>query len=186
MIAAGSSSLLGATWSREGVNFSLFSKHATGVELLLFEGVDDAQPSRSIRLDRGANRTYFYWHVFVPDVPPGQLYGYRVEGPFAPETDMRFDPTKLLLDPYGRGVVVPRRYSRTAAQREGDNAATAMKSVVVDPSVYDWQGDVPLRRSAAQTIVYEMQDGEAGQRTRHPSGVAGGLAIGRRHRRWCR
>jgi len=166
VIAEGSSSPLGATCSHEGVNFSVFSRHATGVELLLFEGVDDREPSRAIRLDPGVHRTYFYWHVFVPGVRPEQLYGYRVEGPFDPETGMRFDPTKVLLDPYGRGVAVPEGYSRDAAQREGDNAATAMKSVVVDPGAYDWEGDAPLRRPSAQTIVYEMH---VRGFTRHPS-----------------
>jgi len=166
VIAEGTSSPLGATCSHDGVNFSLFSRHATGVELLLFEGVDDARPSRVIRLDPGANRTYFYWHVFVPGLRAGQLYGYRVDGPFHPETGMRFDPTKLLLDPYGRGVVVPERYSRDAAQNEGDNAATAMKSVIVDSSAYDWEGDAPLRRPSARTIVYEMH---VRGFTRHPS-----------------
>lgn len=166
MIAEGTSSPLGATCSHEGVNFSVFSRHATGVELLLFEGVDDREPSRAIRLDPGVHRTYFYWHVFVPGVRPEQLYGYRVEGPFDPETGMRFDPTKVLLDPYGRGVAVPEGYSRDAAQREGDNAATAMKSVVVDPGAYDWEGDAPLRRPSAQTIVYEMH---VRGFTRHPS-----------------
>jgi len=166
VIAEGTSSPLGATCSHDGVNFSLFSRHGTGVELLLFEGVDDARPSRVIRLDPGANRTYFYWHVFVPGLRAGQLYGYRVDGPFHPETGMRFDPTKLLLDPYGRGVVVPERYSRDAAQNEGDNAATAMKSVIVDSSAYDWEGDAPLRRPSARTIVYEMH---VRGFTRHPS-----------------
>jgi len=166
VIAEGSSSPLGATCSHEGVNFSVFSRHATGVELLLFEGVDDREPSRAIRLDPGVHRTYFYWHVFVPGVRPEQLYGYRVEGPFDPETGLRFDPTKVLLDPYGRGVAVPEGYSRDAAQREGDNAATAMKSVVVDPGAYDWEGDAPLRRPSAQTIVYEMH---VRGFTRHPS-----------------
>ena len=166
MIAEGSSSPLGATCSHEGVNFSLFSRHATAVTLLLFEGIDDAQPSRVIRLDPEADRTYFYWHVFVPRVRPGQLYGYRVEGPSHPETGMRFDASKVLLDPYGRGVVVPGSYSRDAAQREGDTAATAMKSVVVDPSAYDWEGDAPLGRSSARTIVYEMH---VRGFTRHPS-----------------
>ncbi len=66
------------------------------------------QPARTIRLDPSANRTYHYWHVFVPNVQPGQLYGYRVDGPFDPASGMRFDPDKVLLDPYGRGVVVPR------------------------------------------------------------------------------
>ena len=116
MIAEGASSPLGATCSRQGVNFSVFSKHATGVELLLFEGVDDSRPSRVIRLDPGAHRTYFYWHVFVAGVRPGQLYGYRVAGPFHPEAGMRFDPSKCS---HGRGVAVPRTYSREAAQRQG-------------------------------------------------------------------
>ncbi len=166
MIPATSSAPLGATVAHGGVNFSLFSRHATGVELLLFEGVDDSRPSRVIRLDPGADRTYFYWHVFVPGVRPGQLYGYRVDGPFDPGTGMRFDRTKLLLDPYGRGVVVPAGYRRDAAQRAGDNAATAMRSVVVDCDVYDWDGDAPLRRASARTIVYEMH---VRGFTRHPS-----------------
>ena len=166
MIIAASSAPLGATCSAEGVNFSLFSRHATGVALLLFEGVDDPRPSQEIRLDPTANRTYFYWHVFVPGVRPGQLYGYRVEGPFDPGIGMRFDPTKVLLDPYGRGVVVPPGYRREAAQRERDNAATAMKSVVVNCGAYDWEGDAPLRRPAARTIVYEMH---VRGFTRHPS-----------------
>jgi len=69
---------------------------------------------------------------------------------------MRFDPSKVLLDPYGRGVVVPKNYSRIAAEREGDNVATAMKSVVVDLRAYDWEGDAPLKRQASRTVVYEM------------------------------
>src|SRR5439155_380 len=150
----------------DGIRSRVVSRHATGVKLLLFEGVDDREPSRAIRLDPGVHRTYFYWHVFVPGVRPEQLYGYRVEGPFDPETGMRFDPTKVLLDPYGRGVAVPEGYSRDAAQREGDNAATAMKSVVVDPGAYDWEGDAPLRRPSAQTIVYEKH---VRGFTRHPS-----------------
>jgi len=154
--AEGSSSPLGAACVREGVNFSVFSRHATSVELLLFEGVDDARPSRVIGLDPRIHRTYFYWHVFVPGVRHGQLYGYRVDGPFDPQAGMRFDRAKVLLDPYARCVVVPRSYSRGAARGEGDNAAMAMKSVVVDCGVYDWEGDAPLRRPAAQTIVYEM------------------------------
>ena len=166
MITAGSSSPLGATWAHDGVNFSLFSRHATAVALLLFEGVDDPRPSRVVQLDPVANRTYFYWHAFVPGVRPGQLYGYRVEGPFDPATGMRFDPTKVLLDPYGRGVVVPPGYRREAARKDGDNAATAMKSVVVNCGAYDWEGDAPLRRPSAHTIVYEMH---VRGFTRHPS-----------------
>ena len=145
--SAGHSSPLGATVLPGGVNFSVYSRNASGVELLLFDREDDAEPARVITIDPAMNRTYHYWHVFVPDVKPGQLYGYRVYGPFDPASGMRFDPSKVLLDPYGRGVVVPKNYSRRRrARREGDNAATAMKSVVVDPHAYDWEGDAPLHR----------------------------------------
>jgi isoamylase len=162
--------LLGATPGPEGANFSVFSRHATGIELLLFDRVDDAKPSRVIRIDAAANRTYHYWHVFVPGVTSGQLYGYRVEGPADPRRGMRFDPAKVLLDPYGRGVAVPTGYSRDAASRPGDNAATAMKSVVVDTTDYDWDGDAPLQRPSSRTIVYEVH---VRGFTRHPtSGVS--------------
>jgi glycogen operon protein len=126
------------------------------MELLFFDRTDDGRPARVIRMDPTANRTYHYWHVFTPDVIPGQIYGFRAHGPFEPARGCRFDSSKLLLDPYGRAVVVPRNYNRDAAAMEGDNAATAMKSVVVDPSGYDWEGDVPLKRPAARTIIYEM------------------------------
>jgi isoamylase len=162
----GSSSPLGATPSPNGVNFSVFSRHATGVQLLLFDAATATRAARVVRLDPSTNRTYYYWHVFVPDIRPGQLYAYRVEGLFDPSNGLRFDSTKVLLDPYGRGVVVPETYSRDAARRPGDNAATAMKSVVVDVAEYDWEGDVPLCRPSSQTIVYEMH--VAGF-TRHPS-----------------
>jgi len=161
---------LGATVARGGVNFSLYSRSGTGVELLLFDREDDGRPARVIRIDSATARAYHYWHVFVPGVQPGQIYGYRVEGPFDPASGMRFDPAKVLLDPYGRAVVVPKGYSRGAAAAEGDNAATAMKNVVVDPRTYDWDGDAPLRRPAAQTIIYEMH---VRGFTRHPnSGIA--------------
>src|SRR5256714_1493057 len=157
---------MGATPSPDGVNFSVFSRHATGVELLLFDWVDDTKAARVVRLDPSANRTYYYWHVFVPDVRPGQLYGYRVDGPFDPSSGMRFDPSKVLLDPYGRGVMVPESYDRDAARSPGDNATTAMKSVVVDVFAYDWEDDAPLHRPSSQTIVYEMH---VRGFTRHPS-----------------
>jgi isoamylase len=155
-VTPGQSSPLGATVADGGVNFSLFSRSATSVELLFFDRKDDIRPARVVHLDSCSHRTYHYWHVFVPGVQPGQIYGYRVEGPFDPARGMRFDRTKVLLDPYGRGVVVPKNYSRRAAEGEGDNAATAMKSVVVDPHRYDWEGDVPLSLPASRTIIYEM------------------------------
>ena len=166
----GRSSPAGATVVDGGVNFSVFSRTATGVELLFFDREDAAAPSRAIRIDPATNRTYHYWHVFVPGVRPGQIYGYRVAGPSAPESGLRFDPTKVLLDPYGRGVVVPKNYGREAAQREGDNAATAMKSVVVDPGAYDWEGDAPLALPSVRTIIYEMH---VRGFTRHPSSGVG-------------
>jgi pullulanase/glycogen debranching enzyme len=118
-------------------------------------------PSRAIRLDPSANRTYHYWHVFVEGLQPGQLYGYRAHGPFDPSQGLRFDASKALLDPYSRGVVVPIGYSRDAAARNGfDNAATSMKSVVVDHNAYEWEGDVPLHRPCSQTIIYELHVGD--------------------------
>ena len=171
----GRSCPLGATVAHGGVNFSLYSRSATGVELLFFAHEDDAAPSRVVRFDPAINRTYHYWHVFVPGVPAGQIYGYRVEGPLDPAHGLRFDSAKVLLDPYGKGVVVPQNYNRLAAAEPGDNMATAMKSVVVDTSAYDWEGDVPLCRSAAQTIIYEMH---VRGFTRHPnSGVGESLAV---------
>jgi glycogen operon protein len=162
----GQSFPIGATVVPGGVNFSLFSRSASSVELLFFDREDDARPSRVIHFDPGSNVSYHYWHVFVPDVQPGQLYGYRVCGPSDPSNGLRFDPSKVLLDPYGRAVVVPRTYSREAASREGDNAARALKSAVVDPTLYDWEGDQPLHRPAARAIVYETH---VRGFTRHPS-----------------
>jgi glycogen operon protein len=167
---AGESAPLGATPSPGGVNFSIFSRHASHVELLLFDREDDAQPTRVIPFDPSTNRTYFYWHVFVPGLKAGQIYAYRIGGPFDPANGLRFDSDKVLLDPYAKGVVVPNAYSRNAAARPDDNAATAMKSLVIDPAAYDWEGDLPLHRPSSQTIVYEMH---VRGFTRHPnSGVS--------------
>jgi len=161
---------LGATVVPGGVNFSIFSRAASCMELLFFDREDDEQPARIIRFDPADNRTYHYWHAFVRGPRPGQIYGYRVHGPFDPASGFRFDPQKLLLDPYGRAVVVPKNYSRAAAESEGDNTATAMKSVVVDPRAYDWEGDTPLKRPSSRTIVYEMH---VRGFTRHPSSGVG-------------
>jgi len=166
----GKSFPLGATLSRGGANFSVFAKHSRAVQLLLFDRVDDPEPWGVIDLDPRTNRTYHYWHAFVPGVAVGQLYGYRVAGPFDPARGLRFDPNKVLLDPYGKCIARPPGRSREAARQLGDNAATALKSVIVDPSTYDWEGDTPLGRPFAKTIIYEMH---VGGFTRHPSsGVA--------------
>ncbi len=154
--AAGRSYPLGATLIADGANFSVFSRSASAVELLLFDRVDDARPSRIIPIDPTANLTYHYWHAFVPGVEAGQICGYRAHGPFAPDRGLRFDSSKLLLDPYSRAIAVPKHYSRDAAAAKGSNIETAMKSVVADQHTYDWQGDVPIRRPWTRTIIYEM------------------------------
>jgi glycogen operon protein len=104
----GQASPLGTKITDQGVNFSLFSRMASSVDLLFFDHEDDKQPSYIIKLDSVKNRTYHYWHVFVPGVKPGQLYGYRVHGPNDLSKGLRFDPTKVLLDPYGRSIVIPK------------------------------------------------------------------------------
>ncbi len=147
---------IGATLVRGGANFSVFSRSAVGIELLFFDRVDDARPSRIIPIDPVSNHTYHYWHVFVPGVQAGQIYGFRAHGPFDSNRGLRFDPSKLLLDPYGRAIVVPKNYSREAARLKGDNTPVAMKSVVTDPEAYDWEGDTPLKRPWSRTIIYEM------------------------------
>ncbi len=169
-VRAGQSHPLGATVYPDGVNFSVYSKSCTALELLLLDAVDDPKPARVIALDRHQNRTFHYWHVFVPGLRPGQIYAYRAHGPNEPERGLRYDGSKILLDPYGRSVAVPGNYDPKAAARPGENTATAMKSVVVDPSTYDWEGDAPLRRPFARTVIYEMH---VGGFTRHPtSGVS--------------
>src|SRR5215212_578703 len=94
---AGRPAPLGATVLDGGVNFSLFSRTATGVELLFFDREDGAKPTRVVPLDPVANRTYHYWHCFVPGVKPGAIYAYRVHGTVEPEWGLRFDPAKVLL-----------------------------------------------------------------------------------------
>ena len=169
-VEAGASAPLGATIQPGGVNFSVYSKHATLIELVLFDDVTADEPSRVIPLDPARHRSYHYWHGLVPQIGAGQVYGFRAHGPFAPERGLRFDAEKLLLDPYARAVSVPSGYDRHAAGRPGNNTATAMRSVVVDPSRYDWEGDVPLTSPIGETVIYELH---VGAMTQHPnSGVA--------------
>jgi isoamylase len=104
-----------------------------------------------------AHRTYHHWHVFVPGIGPGPDYAYQASDRFDPEHGLRFDPDKVLLDPYGRAVIVPDGYSRQLAGRRGNNTATAMKSVVAGIPHYDREGDAPMQRRFARTVIYEMQ-----------------------------
>jgi glycogen operon protein len=165
-VGRGSSAPLGATAGPAGVNFSVFAKGATRLDLLLFDDENAAQPSRVVPLDVASHRSYHYWHACVPDLGPGQVYAYRAFGPFAPERGMRFDATKILLDPYARAVAVPDTYDRAAASRPGDNTSSAMKNVVADPHGYDWEGDSPPRRPLAETVIYELH---VRGFTQHPS-----------------
>jgi glycogen operon protein len=117
-IGPGSSWPLGATLSPEGVNFSVFSKSATLVELLLFDDVQAAHPACVMRLDPRRHRMDHYWHVFVPGLTAGQLYGFRVNGPCDPTRGLRFDPDKVLLDPYGQAVAGARVVCHFRARSE--------------------------------------------------------------------
>jgi glycogen operon protein len=150
---------LGATVYSDGVNFSVFSKHGMAVELLLFDLVDDLEPSCVIKPDPEVNRTYHYWHAFVPGLKAGQLYGYRVHGPFEPEHGLRFNPVKVLLDPYAKCIARPATYQREAACDPEERAMPAMKSVIVDASSYDWEDDTPLRKPFARSVIYELHVG---------------------------
>ncbi|HYE97461.1 MAG TPA: glycogen debranching protein GlgX, partial [Planctomycetota bacterium] len=162
----GRSAPLGATITPEGVNFSVYSRMATGMELLLFDRDDDPRPARIIKLDPVLNRSYKYWHVLVPGLKAGQIYAWRADGPSDAERGYRFDRTRPLIDPYGRALAVPRGYDREALCGSGDVTAITFKSVVADPSRYDWGDDLPLARPFAKSVIYEMH--VAGF-TKHPS-----------------
>ncbi|HEY3497508.1 MAG TPA: glycogen debranching protein GlgX [Polyangiaceae bacterium] len=170
IVEAGVSAPLGATIVDGGVNFSVYSRDATLIELLLFADADAAEPSWIVPLMPNRHRTYHYWHAQVRGVGAGQIYAYRAHGPYAPQRGLRFDRDKVLLDPYGLAVAVPTHYDREAAKSRGDNAAHAMKSVVAATGSYDWEGDAPLRLPFTKTVIYELH---VRGFTRHPSsGVA--------------
>lgn len=156
---------LGPTLTDTGVNFSIFSSHATQVCLLLYETADALYADRIIRLDPITNRTSHYWHVHVAGIGPGQVYAYRMSGPYAPESGHRFDPNKVLLDPYGKSVSTA-LYQRKAAIESEDNEAFSLRSVVVNLAAYDWECDRPLHIPFSQTVIYEVH---VGGFTRHPN-----------------
>jgi isoamylase len=153
----------GATWDGEGVNFSLFSEHATSVELCLFERPKDVTETHRIPLPW---RTDLIWHAYLPDVRPGQLYGFRVHGPYEPHEGHRFNPHKLLLDPYARAISGTIRWNDTVygytignadedlSSDERDSAGAMPKCVVIDPA-FSWGDDrrpqIPWNRS----VIYE-------------------------------
>jgi glycogen operon protein len=147
---------LGSTIVPGGVNFALFCKNGTAAELLLFDNVESIEPSNIIKLDPKKNRTDQYWHVYVPGLTSGQLYAYRIDGPHEPSNGHRYDPSSILLDPYANVVAVPEKYNRHANSDEKKSGTPAMKSAVVDLSLYDWENDKPIERPFAETIIYEM------------------------------
>jgi glycogen operon protein len=118
---------------------------------------DDAQkPARVIKLGPTINRTSHYWHIFVPGIVAGQLYGYRADGSGDVSGGNRFDCHKVLIDPYGKSVSVGQNYDRSAASHPGDNAATSMKSAVADLSTFDWEEDQPLKHPFRTTVIYDL------------------------------
>jgi glycogen operon protein len=165
-ILPGRSYPIGATVEPGGVNFCVYSRNATAIDLLLFDAADALLPAQVIHLDPDQNHTYHYWHVFVEGVRAGQLYGYRAYGPYEPDRGLRFDPAKVLTDPYAFAIANTEHYQRDKAIQPGDNVAFALKSVVVDPAAYNWEGDTPLRRPFVDAVIYELH---VGGFTRHPS-----------------
>jgi isoamylase len=153
---------LGATFTGEGVNFALYSENATAVELCLFKSTEGGGEER-IRVMEMTNHV---WHCFLPGVKPGQLYGYRVHGPYEPRNGHRFNPNKLLLDPYAKAISGTIDWSDAMfgyqmghedgdlSFSETDSAPNMPKSIVIDPS-FDWEGDTQLRLPYHRTIVYE-------------------------------
>ena len=168
--AIGKSYPLGSSLNGDGVNFSIFCKNGTKIDLLFFEHEDDLYPSRQIALNTTYNRTYHYWHIFVRGVKAGQLYGYRIQGQYEPSIGQLYDPEKILLDPYAKAIAVPKGYNRGALAAIGKSGYPSMKSVVVDCSGYDWEGDKLLYRPFSQTIIYELH---LGGFTRHSSATVG-------------
>lgn len=167
--AEGESFPLGSTIYPGGVNFSLFCRNGTSVELLLFNHIDDIEPSQVIVLHPQLNRTYHYHHKFVQGIGNGQLYAYRINGAYEPTCGHRFDATKILLDPYANAVAVPEDYQHKQQPLQPPQTP-CMKSVVTDLSAYDWEEDKHLKTPFARTVIYEMH--VAGF-TRHPnSGVS--------------
>jgi isoamylase len=166
---------LGATWDGAGVNFALFSEHATAVELCLFEGGEPHRETSRVRL---VERTDQIWHVYLPEIRPGQLYGYRVHGPWEPAAGHRFNPAKVLIDPYAKAINGTVQWDDAVfghrvepepdddLEPDGrDSAPFVPASVVVDPA-FSWGDDRPPRTPWHRTVIYELH--VKGFTARHP------------------
>ena len=155
-VEAGRSHPLGATPDADGVNFSIFSDLATGVELLLFNAHDDVEPTQIIHFDYIKNKSFHFWHVYVRGLQPGAHYAYRVDGPndICGRGD-HYNRNKVLVDPYAKGNTDD-LWDRGKGCNWDDNLTTSMRSVVVDIEGYDWEGDKPINRPMEETVIYEM------------------------------
>ncbi|AKQ45652.1 glycogen debranching protein [Rufibacter radiotolerans] len=154
---------LGATWDGNGVNFALYAHNATGVELCLFDSMEAQQESAIIKM---RERSYEVWHAYIPELKPGQLYGYRVNGPFEPLEGHRFNRNKLLIDPYAKAISGTINWhdslygynfghkDEDLSFNEKDSAPYIPKSVVVDPH-FDWEGDKAPKIPYYKSIIYE-------------------------------
>jgi isoamylase len=154
---------LGATWEGQGVNFAIFSENASGVELCLFNSDNEKDESARIKIEEV---THHIWHVYIPDLKPGQLYGYRVSGPYEPQNGHRFNPNKLLVDPYAKALNGTIRWNNAVfgyqigheaedvSFSEEDSAEFIPKSVVID-NHFDWEDDKWLDIPYHNTIIYE-------------------------------
>ncbi len=162
----------GATAGKDGTNFSIFSRHATAVQLFLYENPDSSSPFQVIDFDPVVNRTFFFWHVFVEGMTGQEKisYTWKVDGPDNDDPGSRFDPSVELLDPWAKAVtdvLWQRKYNRDTQE---DKDSTSMRAMVLPESSYDWEGDRPLPQSSEKEIIYELH---VGGFTRHPSaGVA--------------
>ena len=144
----------GASLEPEGVNFSIFSRHATGVELLLYAGHDSPEPFQVIRLDPEINHTFFSWHLLVVGLPVGTHFTWRMEGPNDPRgRGLRFDARVELLDPCARAVNKA-GWDRWRRLRQGVLLHDSPRAMVIGDD-YDWQGDAPLRLPPEEMVIYE-------------------------------
>src|ERR1043166_8954519 len=157
-VEPGSAHPVGVTNDANGVNFSLFSQAATEVVLLLFDDPSDVKPAHIIRLDPFRNKTFHFWHVYVRGCGSGVSYAFRIDGPADPAAGHRFNPNKVLIGPYAKGIH-KHLWRRADAVGPQDNLATSMRCATVDLSQYDWEGDRPLNRPIHDTIIYEMHVG---------------------------
>ena len=144
----------------------MFAQHATSVDLLLFRLFSDPEPFQVISFHPILNKTFHYWHIFVEGIGHGQIYGYRVDGFYDPGHGLRYNRRKVLIDPYSRGVVYGRNWSRQQACDESDNCKSSMKSLVVNTDVYDWEGVPAPNYHLSDCIIYELH---VRGFTRHPS-----------------